>query len=167
MALLFLLLAVTAPVLAADPALQRVVIDKTEQRLSAYEGNRLVLQSRISTGKADRSTPNGSFRVGAKFRMHYSSRYHNAPMPYSVQVTGNVFIHGYGDVPAWPASHGCIRVPLDGDNPARRFFEWVQSGARVDIVGHWPGPRISTDNKRLASDNSGEAKGAAKKQSQE
>jgi lipoprotein-anchoring transpeptidase ErfK/SrfK len=117
-----------------------VVIDKTRQVLRAYEGRHLVLETNVSTGKWDRSTPNGEFSAGDKFRMHYSRRYHNAPMPYSVFVTGNVFIHGFGSVPPWPASHGCIRVPLSGNNPARRLFEWVEPGTPIRIVGQWDGP---------------------------
>jgi hypothetical protein len=44
--------------------------------------------------------------------MHYSRRYRNAPMPFSVQVKGHIFIHGFKEVPARPASHGCVRLPL-------------------------------------------------------
>jgi lipoprotein-anchoring transpeptidase ErfK/SrfK len=98
---------------ASPPAAKRVVIDKTSQMLSAYEGGRLVLQTRISTGQWDKSTPNGQFEAGEKERMHYSKLFHNAPMPYSVEVAGDVFIHGFSSVPHRPASHGCIRLPAD------------------------------------------------------
>jgi lipoprotein-anchoring transpeptidase ErfK/SrfK len=118
---------------------KHVVIDKTTQTLRAYEGDRLVLETRVSTGKWDRSTPNGQFTVGVKDRMHYSKLYQNAPMPYSVQVNGNVFVHGFSSVPRFPASHGCIRVPLDNGNPAKQFFEWVEPGTPIEIIGHWEG----------------------------
>ena len=116
---------------------KRVEIDKTRQVLRAYEGSQLVLESRISTGKWDKSTPNGQFTAGDKFRMHYSRLYHNAAMPFSVQVIGNVFIHGFTEIPARPASHGCIRLPLDGENPAKRFFDWVEPGTPIDVMGRW------------------------------
>lgn len=122
----------------ARPA-KRVEIDKTHQTLRAYEGDRLVFQSRVSTGRWDRSTPSGSFRAGGKYRMHYSRLYQNAPMPFSVQVNGNVFIHGFSYVPARPASHGCIRLPLGDGNPAKRFYEWVEEGTPVEIFGKWEG----------------------------
>ena len=60
-------------------------------------------------------------------------------MPYSVQVNGNVFVHGFSSVPRFPASHGCIRVPLDNGNPAKQFFEWVEPGTPIEITGHWEG----------------------------
>lgn len=121
----------------APGALKRVEVDKTNQVLRAYEDDRLILESRVSTGRGSKSTPNGQFHVGAKYRMHYSRLYDNAPMPYSVQVCGNIFIHGFTYVPRWPASHGCIRLPLSGSNPARQFYEWVEEGTLVEIYGQW------------------------------
>lgn len=126
------------------PGPQHVVIDKSTQTLRAYEGAILVFQSHVSTGRWDRSTPNGTYSAGEKSRIHYSRLYHHAPMPYSVQVTNNVFIHGFTYVPAWPDSHGCIRLPLDGQNPARRFYEWVQPGTPIEITGHWQGRKVAS-----------------------
>lgn len=122
----------------AIPA-KRVEIDKTTQMLRAYEAGKLVFESRVSTGKRGKRTPSGNFTAGVKLRMHYSRLYDNAPMPFSVQVKGNYFIHGYKHVPERPASHGCIRLPLDGDNPARWFFEWVEPGTPISITGEWDG----------------------------
>lgn len=119
---------------------KHVVIDKKQQVLIAYEGDRMVFECHVSTGRGKGWTPNGDFHAGMKSLIHYSSLFHNAPMPYSVQVSGNIFIHGFAEVPPWPASHGCIRVPLDGDNPARRFFNWVETGTPIRITGEWNGP---------------------------
>lgn len=119
---------------------KRVEIDKTRQVLRAYEDGNLFLETRVSTGRPGRETPSGVFSAGAKYRMHYSRLYDNAPMPYSVQISGNYFIHGYHDVPNWPASHGCIRVPLSGANPAARFYAWVEAGTLITIHGKWQRP---------------------------
>ncbi len=137
---------------SAEPASaasnKRVEIDKTSQLLTAFEGDRIVLQSRISTGKWDRSTPIGDFAVLGKERMHYSTRYNNAPMPYSLRINGHIFIHGYKDVPAYPASHGCIRVPLGKENPASQLFEWAEVGTPVRVFGKWEKP----DKKKSTAD---------------
>ena len=127
-------------IMAGEPRTshKRVVIDKTHQILRGYEGDRLVFQSRISTGKGN-STPSGRFHVRGKERMHYSRRYDNAPMPFSIHLRGHYFIHGFSFVPDYPASHGCIRLPLRNGNPARRFYQWVDIGTPVIIRGEWHG----------------------------
>ncbi len=128
---------------------KRVVVDKTEQMLFAYEGERLVMQSRVSTGRMGWRTPSGEFTAGDKERMHYSRLFHNAPMPWSVQVHGHFFIHGFSYVPDYPASHGCIRLPASGDNPAKRFYEWVERDTPVTITGDWAGkPRAVKQPKK-------------------
>jgi hypothetical protein len=115
------------------PGLKRVEISLGTQQLFAWQGARLVLQSRISSGRYGR-TPAGNFYAGPfRARTHYSSRYDRAPMPWSVQVSGHIFIHGFTSVPNYPASHGCIRLPLTGGNPAKFFFEWVDNGTPIRI----------------------------------
>jgi len=112
---------------------KRVEVNLSTQMLRAYEGNRLVMKTRISSGRGG-ITPTGRYRAGPyKSAEHYSSLYHNAPMPWSVQVSGHIFIHGFHTVPDYPASRGCIRVPIDGRNPARRFFNWVDVGTPIVI----------------------------------
>ena len=121
----------TLNLLRAD---KRVEIRLGEQRLRAWQGDRLVLETKVSTGRRG-NTPAGSFRAGPyKARMHRSSRYHNAPMPWSVQINGHIFIHGFTSVPDYPASHGCVRVPLNNGNPARFFYEWVDRGTPVVVL---------------------------------
>ena len=112
---------------------KRAEVDLSKQRLRAWQGDRLVLSCRVSSGRRGR-TPSGKFFAGPyKARRHYSSLYDNVPMPYSVQVSGNVFIHVFTSVPDYPASHGCIRVPLNEGNPARFFYEWVSVGTPIEV----------------------------------
>ena len=112
-----------------------VLIDKSTQLLFAKQGDRVVMKSKVSTGKFAGSTPNGTFKALSKQRVNYSSLYDNAPMPYSVQVVGTIFIHGYKSVPDVPASHGCIRLPLP--DAAEFFFDWVELGTPIKISGRW------------------------------
>lgn len=117
---------------------KRVAINRAAQRLRAWQGERLVLDTRVSTGRRGHSTPTGQFSAGPyRARMHYSSLYDNAPMPWSIQVRGNVFIHGYHSVPPRAASHGCIRVPLYGGNPARWLYRWMDNGTPIVIADDW------------------------------
>ena len=126
-------------------AAKHVEVDLGNQRLRAYQGARLVLDSHISSGREGRKTPPGDFKAGpVKSPMHRSRLYHNAPMPWSVQVHENVFIHGFQKVPRHPASHGCVRLPLAGANPAKWFYDWIDIGTPISIRGHWPvaAPRV-------------------------
>lgn len=126
-------------------AKKHVEVDLANQRLRAYQGARLVLDSHISSGQAGRKTPPGDFKAGpVKSPMYRSRLYDNAPMPWSVQVHENIFIHGFQKVPRHPASHGCIRLPLAGANPAKWFYDWIDIGTPISIKGHWPvaAPRV-------------------------
>jgi len=116
-------------------AAKSVSADKTTQVLFAKQGERVVMKTKVSTGKFAKSTPNGSFKALSKQRVNYSSLYDNAPMPFSVQVVGTIFIHGHSEVPDVPASHGCIRLPMP--DAAEFFFDWVQVGTPIKITGHW------------------------------
>ena len=118
---------------SANISPKRIEVDLARQRLNAWQGGILVLDTNISSGRYG-NTPAGNFTAGPyKSRMHYSSKYHNAPMPWSVQITGHIFFHGFSSVPAYPASHGCIRVPLTGANPARFLYEWADVGTPIRI----------------------------------
>ena len=133
----------TAVIRFAD---KHVEVDLANQRLRAYQGARLVLDSYISSGREGRKTPPGDFKAGPlKSPMHRSRLYHDAPMPWSVQVHENIFIHGFQKVPHHPASHGCIRLPLAGANPAKWFYNWIDLGTPISTKGHWPvaAPRVT------------------------
>ncbi len=116
---------------------KRAEVNKSEQELRAYQGDLLVMKTHVSTGRRGHGTPSGSFSAYNKERMHYSRLYNDAPMPWAVEIDGNVFIHGYPSVPKHPASHGCIRMPLRGKNAARWFYHWVSLGTPVVVDNSW------------------------------
>lgn len=128
-------------VFTVAPGEKRVEVDISKQELKAYQGDFVVLNTHISTGRTN-NTPRGEFTAGPyKTPMHYSSLYNNSPMPWSVQIEGDIFFHGYSSVPPYPASHGCVRMPLDGGNPARFLYQWIDRGTPVKIYGDWKGRR--------------------------
>lgn len=114
---------------------KRIEVDKAAQELTAFQGDVVVLKTNVSTGAPGHNTPVGEFKTGYKERMHYSRKYNNAEMPYAVQVNGDVFFHGYPSVPPYPASHGCIRIPLGRNSPAKYLFGWVEKDIDVKIFG--------------------------------
>jgi lipoprotein-anchoring transpeptidase ErfK/SrfK len=118
---------------------KRVFINKKAQMMVCYQGQLTVLRSRVSTGRAAKQTPTGIFKVqGYKNPLHRSRLYDNVAMPWSVQIVGNIFVHGFKSVPGRAASSGCIRLPITGQNPARWFYYWVEKGTPVTVLGKWP-----------------------------
>ncbi|MDO9440807.1 MAG: L,D-transpeptidase [Beijerinckiaceae bacterium] len=95
----------------------------------------------VSTGRSGYVTPRGSYRPIRLARMHYSRKYDNAPMPYSIFFKGGYAIHGTGAVRQLgrPASHGCVRL---APRNAARLFSMVQAeGARITLTGSPPAER--------------------------
>jgi len=93
---------------------------------------------RVSTARSGYRTPRGSFAPTGMQRMHYSSKYDNSPMPYSIFFRGGYAIHGTYAVGALgrPVSHGCVRL---SPSHAALLFHMVQSeGARISISGSPP-----------------------------
>lgn len=115
-----------------------VEVSLDDQTLTAWQGDRLVMITHVSTGRVGFETPPGEYKAGPeKVRMRYSKTYDNSPMPYAVQLAGGYYVHGYTHVPKRPASHGCIRMPLTGRNAAEYFFEWVSKGTPVSVRRDW------------------------------
>ena len=56
-------------------------------------------------------TPTGIFSILEKNRIHHSNLYGSAPMPFMQRVTNSGVAMHAGELPGYPASHGCIRLP--------------------------------------------------------
>jgi hypothetical protein len=71
---------------------------------------------------------------------HYSSLYNNAPMPYMQRLTwGGVALHA-GDLPGYPASHGCIRLPREF---AKLLYGVTRLGMTVVVTNEAAVPRVA------------------------
>ena len=57
------------------------------------------------------------FTILQKDKDHHSSKYNDAPMPYQERLTWDGIALHAGRLPGYPASHGCIRLPMV--SPAR------------------------------------------------
>jgi hypothetical protein len=114
-----------------------IVVSIPLQMAYVYRGGTLIGASTVSTGKSGHETPVGTFNILQKRREHYSNLYDNAPMPFMQRLTWDgVALHA-GQIPGYPASHGCIRLP---DAFARRLFEVTSVGAAVHVVDSAPSP---------------------------
>jgi hypothetical protein len=75
-------------------------------------------------------TPGGSFKAGRKIRGLRVSRLGKLYNP--VYFNGGIAVHGSPSVPAGPASHGCVRIPM---NSSLWFFDAIPSGTPVYVLG--------------------------------
>lgn len=119
--------------LGKDPAKEerRIEIRLSEQRarLLDADGNELFV-TKVSTGRKGFSTPTGEYVITNKYR-DWTSTLYDASMPYFQRLSCGDFGLHQGNVPGYPASHGCIRVPAGN---AQKLFTMTQAGDRVRIL---------------------------------
>lgn len=126
--------------LAAPQGPLLMVVSLPRQRAFLFRNGVPIAATTISSGKPGFETPTGVFTVLEKDEEHYSSTYNNAPMPYMQRLTWRgVALHA-GNLPGRPASHGCVRLPLEF---ARLLFATTHVGMTVVISDKRATPRIA------------------------
>ncbi len=114
-----------------------IVVSIPQQRAYIYRGGTLIGVSTVSTGMAGHRTPTGRYPIMEKRRTHFSNLYNNAPMPFMQRLTmGGIALHA-GQIPGYPASHGCVRLPYE---MARNLFGTTQVRSVVHIIADSPTP---------------------------
>ncbi|MGB9911700.1 MAG: L,D-transpeptidase family protein [Microgenomates group bacterium] len=130
------------------PFVKKIVISIPNQTLTAYESEKPIMTTPVSTGKKGWETPTGEFEIVYKrLERRMQGRSANSPqdnydtpgVPYCCYLknkkTGE--IRGYAIHGAWwhnsfgqPVSHGCINLPLvpqetlGNISPAEWLFRW-------------------------------------------
>ncbi len=108
-----------------------IVVSLPEQLVHVCRNGVTIGVSTCSTGKPGNRTPTGIFTILQKREEHYSSTYNNAPMPNMQRLTWQgVALHA-GNLPGYPASHGCVRLPT---NFSELVFSVTQLGTPVIIA---------------------------------
>jgi len=135
---------------------KRIVISLGQQRLRAYDGNRLFLTSLVTSGNPKLPTPQGTYHILGKFHPFTfrspwppSSQFYYPPSLTQFAMLfkeGGYFIHdapwrsnfgpGSNASAGKPGSnftgtHGCVNVPPD---VAQRLFSWAQDGTLVQVT---------------------------------
>lgn len=107
-----------------------IVISIDRQKVTIYDSNGVFAEAPVSTGMKGHSTPMGVFSVIQKHKFHHSNIYSGAPMPYMQRITWSGVAMHAGVLPGYPASHGCIRMPMAF---AVKMWNWTKMGARVIV----------------------------------
>ena len=117
-----------------------VVISLPIQRAFIYRSGIPIGVATVSTCRRGRETRTGIFTILQKQVDHRSSKHGDAPMPYLQRLTWDgVALHG-GALPGYPASHGCIRLPIAF---AERLYEVTRMGGTVVITDQATVPQVS------------------------
>jgi hypothetical protein len=137
-----------------------IIVSVPKQRCFVYRNGILIGVSTCSTGKKGHETPTGVFTILQKAEEHYSSEFDDAPMPHMERLTWQgVALHA-GNLPGYPASHGCVRLP---PKFAENLYSVTQVGTPVIIAGDTsdpasvkdPGPILGSSAKQTIETNVG------------
>lgn len=109
-----------------------IYVDLERQRATIYRNGVRIAVTTISSGKSGYDTPTGVFTILEKDADHRSRTYDNAPMPYTLRLTWKGVAMHAGNLPGFPASHGCVRLPLEF---SKLLFGSMPMGGTVIIAG--------------------------------
>jgi lipoprotein-anchoring transpeptidase ErfK/SrfK len=111
-----------------------VQVNLATQMAYVFRGELLIGAASVSSGKADKATPTGSFQILEKDEDHRSNLY-DAAMPFMMRLTWDGIALHTGRNPGYAASHGCVRLP---DGFARALFGIIQKGDVVEVINERP-----------------------------
>jgi hypothetical protein len=101
--------------------------DLTHQLVALIDGSRVQRIYPISSGKPSTPTILGNYRIYSRVPGYLPDG-----MYYSDFFIRGYAIHGYDPAPDYPASHGCMRLPI---SDAISAFNWLAIGDWVDVYG--------------------------------
>jgi hypothetical protein len=108
-----------------------VVVSIDNQMAYVYRNGTQIARSTVSTGRAGKNTPTGVFTILQRKVKHESSIYKGAQMPYMQRLTwGGIAMHA-GQLPGYPASAGCIRLPYEF---SEKVYGVMRNGSTVVIT---------------------------------
>jgi lipoprotein-anchoring transpeptidase ErfK/SrfK len=116
-----------------------VLVNIKEQMAYVYRNGLRIGRTSVSTGKKGHETPTGVFTILQKNADHHSNLYKNAPMPFMQRLTWDgVALHA-GNIPGYPASHGCVRLPYEF---SKLLFDATTMGVTVVIANDTATPSM-------------------------
>lgn len=117
----------------SNQARQQIVVrvDISEQRMTVLKGGKRLYDWPVSTARSGKITPRGTYQPQFFSPNHKSSRYNNAPMPWSVFYSGHYAIHGTNAISRLgsPASAGCVRLHPDN---AKELYAMIRETGKKD-----------------------------------
>ena len=134
-----------------------VLVSIPDQIMYVYRNGVRIGRSTVSTGKQGKRTPTGVFTVLQKKVEHESSIYKGARMPHMQRLTWSGIAMHAGNLPGYPASAGCVRMPVDF---AAKLYAVTTMGSTVIIADNNSAPSTTTNPGLLFSMQGGTNGGA-------
>jgi L,D-transpeptidase-like protein len=119
-----------------------VLVSLPDQIMYVYRNGVRIGRSTVSSGKQGKRTPTGVFTVLQKKVDHESSIYKGAKMPHMQRLTWSGIAMHAGNLPGYPASAGCVRLPVDF---AARLYTVTSMGSTVIIADNNSAPSTTTN----------------------
>ena len=117
-----------------DDVERKVIIDIERQRAFLVVHDIVAIDTAVSTARRGKHTPRGSYTVTEKIRSGKVSTIYNVYMPNWMRIGRTTIGMHTGDLPGYPASAGCVRLP---QSVAPVMYEHTQRGSSVEIVDSW------------------------------
>lgn len=116
---------------------KRIVVDISKQRAYLLIDGQIAIDTAVSTARSGKYTPRGEFKITERVKTGKTSTIYGCSLPYWQRLDQSPVGMHVGDLPGYPASAGCIRLP---HSVAPILFENTASGVTVQIVDSWAGP---------------------------
>jgi len=107
-----------------------IVVDVSDQRARLYVDGQLALDTPVSTARAGKYTPRGTFNITQKVKSGKRSTIYGCLLPYWMRLDQSAIGLHVGELPGAPASAGCIRLPVES---ASLIFAAAASGTKVVV----------------------------------
>ena len=117
-----------------------MVVSIDDQVAYVYRNGVQIARSTVSTGAPGHETPTGVFTILEKKQEHESSIYKGAKMPNMQRLTWSGIAMHAGQLPGYPASHGCVRLPLEFSD---KLFSITEKGGTVVVTAKYAKPSTS------------------------
>jgi LysM repeat protein len=122
--------------LVAAPAdgVRRIEVNLTNQTLTAWQGDVMVMHTAISSGRSGTPTVTGSFQIGTKYKAQRMTGpgYDLPNVPWVMYFHGSYAIHGayWHNNFGVPMSHGCVNMR---PNESEMLYSWAAPGTQVTV----------------------------------
>jgi lipoprotein-anchoring transpeptidase ErfK/SrfK len=116
---------------------KKIVVDVSKQRAYLLVDGQIAIDTAVSTARSGKYTPRGEFKITERVQSGKTSTIYGCSLPYWQRLGDSAVGMHIGDLPGYPASAGCIRLPY---SVAPVIFANTTKGVTVQIVDSWDGP---------------------------